>query len=92
VDLCVALQVMLANKALAASIALVLTIAKMGLNVRSDVFSSSEDLAATMVEAGPLASCGVLLADVTRNFFRCDASELEARVNLKVVEDLGLGE
>jgi hypothetical protein len=91
-DLRVALQVMLSNKALATSIALVLTIAKMGLHVRSDVLSTSENFAATFEEAGPFASCCILLADVARDFFRCDTSVLVTRVNLKVIEDLGLRE
>jgi hypothetical protein len=92
VDLCVALQVMLSDKALAASIALVLTIAKMSLNVGSDVLTTSEDFAATFIKAGPLASCGILLADVARDFFWCNTSVLIACVNLKIIEDLGLRE
>jgi dTDP-4-amino-4,6-dideoxygalactose transaminase len=92
VDLCVTLEVMLSNEALAASVALVLTIAKVCLNVGSNVLSSSEDFAATVVEAGPLAGCRILLTDVARNLFRCDAGVLEARVHFKVIEELGLRE
>jgi hypothetical protein len=82
VDLRVALQVMLADKALATSVALELTISKVCLNVRSDVFSSSEDLAAALVKARPLARRRILFTDVSLNFFWCNAGVLKACIYL----------
>ena len=84
VDLCVTLEIVLPHKALAASIALELPVAKMCLDVRADVFSSAEDLAAILIQACPLVCLGVLFADVSLDFFGSDAGVLKARIDLKV--------
>ena len=91
-DLCVALQVVLANKALAASVALVLAVTEMCLDMRSDVLPSAKDLGAALVEASPLASGRILFADVLLDLFGRDAGKLVAGVYFKIVEELGLGE
>ena len=53
-NLCMTLQVVLADKALATAIALELTISKMGLDMRANVLSPAKNLAAILIEACPL--------------------------------------
>lgn len=90
VDLCVSLEIVLADEALSAAVALELAVTKMRLNVGANVFSSAEHLAAILVETCPLVGGGVLLADVPLDFFGSNARVLKAGINLEVVEKRGL--
>jgi hypothetical protein len=60
VDLCVALEVVLANEALAAVVALELAIAKVSLHVSANVLLPAEALVALGEHAGPFVVLGVL--------------------------------
>lgn len=53
-NFCMALEIVLPHKALAASIALELPVAEMCLNVRADVFPPAKDLAAVLIQTCPL--------------------------------------
>jgi len=86
-DLGVALQIVLADKALAAAVALVLAIAKMGLNVGADVLASPKHLAAVLVETCPLARGRILLTDVALDLLRSNSCVLEARIDFQIVEE-----
>ena len=70
VNLCVTLEVMLSNEALAAVIALELAIAKMGLDVGTDVLLAPELLVASIKQTGPLAIAVILGADETLDILR----------------------
>jgi len=70
VNLCVTLEVMLSNKALAAVVALELAIAKMGLDVGTDVLLAAELLVAFIKQTGPLAIAVILGADETLDILR----------------------
>jgi hypothetical protein len=86
VDLRMALQIVLSHEALSAAIALELAITKMCLDVGADVLSSAKHLPAILVKTRPLAGSGILLADVSQDFFRLNARVLEAGVYVHIVE------
>jgi len=77
VNLCVTLQVVLSNKALAAVVALELTVTKMGLDVSTNVLLAAELLVAPIEEAGPLAIAVILGTDELLDILRRDASVLK---------------
>jgi hypothetical protein len=70
VNLCVTLEVMLSNEALAAVIALELAIAEVGLDVGTDVLLAAELLVASIKQTGPLAIAVILGADETLDILR----------------------
>ena len=80
------LQIVLSYEAFPAAIALELSIAEMGLNMRANVLSSSKHLSAVLVQTRPFVGNGILLADVSQNFFWRNAGVLEASVDLEVIE------
>jgi hypothetical protein len=67
VYLCVTLQVVLSDEALAAVVALELAITKMGLDVGTNVLLAAELLVAPIEETGPLAIAVILGADEALN-------------------------
>jgi cytosine/uracil/thiamine/allantoin permease len=74
---------MLAYEFLAASIALVLSIAQVCLDMRANIFSTTEDFAALWVETCPFAAVLILLADVALDFFRRDTGVLKAGIHFE---------
>lgn len=84
------LQVVLSDKALATAIALELTISKMCLDVRADVFASAENLATILVQTCPLVRSGVLLADVPQDLFWSNTSVFNGCIHVEIVEACGL--
>jgi hypothetical protein len=88
VDFCMALKIVLAHKALAASSALKLSVAKMCLNVRADIFPPNKDLAAILVQTCPLVCLSILLADVALDLFGGDTAVLEAGIDFEVSQGL----
>lgn len=85
-NLCMSLQVVLANEAFAASVALKLTVSKMCLDVGSNVFSSAENLTTVKIKTSPFTSNRILFTDISLDFFRGNTSVLEACVNIEIVE------
>lgn len=90
VDFCMSFQIVLTNKALSAAIALELSVAKMCLDMRTDVFSPPEHLATILVHTCPFVGNGILFADVSLNFLWGDASVLKTCINLEIIEECWL--
>jgi hypothetical protein len=86
VDLCVTLQVVLSNEALATVVALELTVTKMGLDVSTNVLLAAELLVASVKETGPLAIAVILGADELLNILRRDTSVLDASVDVESLQ------
>ena len=63
VDLGVALEVVLTHETLAAVVAAILSVAKMGLDMRLDILLAAEFLIAFRVETSPLAVQGIRAVD-----------------------------
>jgi hypothetical protein len=82
----VAIQVMLSNKTFATSFALVLSISEMCLDMRVNVFSSTENLAATLSKARPFVRFSTLFADVFLDFLRRDTGKFHTCVDPEVIE------
>jgi hypothetical protein len=73
-NLCMALEVVLANETFTAAIASELSVSKVCLHMRPDVLSSSKHLATVWIHASPLSGGCVLLADVALYLFWRDTS------------------
>jgi hypothetical protein len=86
VNLCVALQVVLSDEALAAVIALELAITKMGLDVGTDVLLAAELLVAPIEETGPLAIAVILGADEALDILGRDTGVLDASVDVESLQ------
>jgi hypothetical protein len=86
VDLCVTLEVVLSDEALAAVVALELAITEMGLDVGTNVLLAAELLVAPIEETGPLAIAVILGADEALNVLGRDASVLDASVDVESLQ------
>lgn len=67
-----ALEVMLPYKTFTASVAPVLSVTKVSLDMRADVLSAAKHFAAVLVKTSPFLGCWVLLADIPLDLFWCD--------------------
>jgi hypothetical protein len=85
VDLGVALQVMLSDKALAAMGALKLTISQMGLHVGLDILLATETLITLWEEAHPLLVDRVRAGNVMCNIIDGDAGVLNGVLKIQAV-------
>lgn len=86
VDLRVALQVVLADKAFTAMIALELTVAEVSLDMSTNVLLAAKLLVAAVEKASPLAIAVVLRANVALDFLSTDASVFDTGVNVESLE------
>jgi hypothetical protein len=86
VNLCVTLQVVLSNEALAAVVALELAITEMGLDVGTDVLLAAELLVAPIEETGPLAIAVILGANEALDILGRDTSVLDASVDVESLQ------
>lgn len=83
-NLAVSLEVVLAYKTFVAMITAKLSVAKVGLDVRLDVFFAPKFLPATVVHAHPFLVNQVRTADEGCNLIRGDASVFDRCIDLEI--------
>jgi hypothetical protein len=84
-NFCMSFEIMLPDEALLAVRTLILAIAKMGLNMRFDVFFTSESLLAIWKQTGPFLITIIRALDVTSNIINGDAGIGYSFCNIDIV-------